>query len=256
MLPKSNTSFYTMLFTLLYLHLGLCDVIPLVNGYVRLSFNPPNLVASRGTRVSGYVNISIDEDVQPQDSLLIHSCCLDQHVAKLKQDTSSPLKDNFMFSLEIIGKKLGRSAVKFYIAAKDSPPPNCSKPNSCPWWWVAYSYDVIVQEDEHTRIIGFYLSAVILGLYAINLVGAGGQMDGDEMIVLLKKPLALSVWVLCTFGVLPAVRTNNTLVWAPEYARQSMSIHSHITTNSADMISAHWDLHALMVLRGEFWKPC
>ena len=157
MLPKSNTSFHTMLFTLLYLHLGLCDVIPLVNGYVRLSFNPPNLVASRGTCVSGYVNISIDEDVQPQDSLLIHSCCLDQHVAKLKQVTSSPLKNNSMLSLEIIGKKLGKSAVKFYIAAKDSPPPNFSKPNSSRWWWVAYSYDVIVQDDEHTRIIGFYL---------------------------------------------------------------------------------------------------
>ena len=200
MLPKPSTSFNTMLFTLLYLHLGLCDVIPLVNGYVRLSFNPPNLVTSRGTRVSVYVNISIDEDVQPQDSLLIHSCCLDQHVAKLKQDTSSPLKNNSMFSLEIIGKTLGRSAVKFYIAARDSPQPNFTKPNSSRWWWVAYSYDVIVQDDEHTRIIGFYLSAVILGLYAINLVGAGGQMDGDEMIVLLKKPLALSLGVLCRFG--------------------------------------------------------
>ena len=196
-----------MLFTLLYIHLELCDVTPLVNGYVRLSFNPPNLVTSRGTRVSGYVNMSIGEDVQPQDPLLIHSCCLDQHVAKLKQDTFSPLKNNSMFSLEIVGKTLGRSAVKFYIAARDSPPPNFSKSNSSRWWWVAFSNDVIVQDDEHTRIIGFYLRAVILGLYAINFVGTGGQMDGNAMIMLLKKPLALSVGVLCKFGVLSAVRT-------------------------------------------------
>ena len=85
-------------------------------------------MTSRGTRLRGYVNISIDEDAQPQDSHFIHSCCLDQHVAKLKQDTSSPLKNNSMFSLEIIGKTLGRSAYG--------------------------SYDVIVQDDEHTRIIG------------------------------------------------------------------------------------------------------
>ncbi len=164
------------------------------------------------TKATGLINISIDEDVQLQDNLLIKPCCVVNDIATIQDRPPFPVKNNSQFAISAIGKNLGRSTIKFIVyknISKYNTAPDITDPNflinTTDIWWMAYTYDVTVKNAPQS--VKFYLSAVVLGLIALNLVGVGGQVDGDQVIRLLKKPLAVGVGMLCRFGILPAVST-------------------------------------------------
>ena len=66
-----------------------------------------------------------------------------------------------------------------------------------------YNYDIIVKNKPSQ--VPLYLSCVVLSLMALNLIAVGGQIDGEEMISLVKRPLAIGIGLICRFGVMAAV---------------------------------------------------
>ena len=74
-------------------------------------------------------------------------------------------------------------------------------------WLLPYEYEVKVTNGHDPA--QFYLSAILFGFMAINMIGIGGQVDGELMIYLMKKPMAISISLLCRFGIIPAVSTDS-----------------------------------------------
>ena len=84
------------------------------------------------------------------------------------------------------------------------PPPFAPNTSSDPLvWWIPEEYEVVVGRPDMTAAT--YLQYVIMVLVGLNLVGVGGQVDGEEMINLLKRPMAVCVGLFCRFGIIPAV---------------------------------------------------
>lgn len=79
-------------------------------------------------------------------------------------------------------------------------------------WWLPYDYEIKVINEEDPAC--FYLSGLVFGLIVINLIGIGGQIDGEMMIYLLKKPSAVSICLLCRFGIIPAVSRSTSIYYS------------------------------------------
>ena len=73
-------------------------------------------------------------------------------------------------------------------------------------WWLPSQYHVMVVNPPNRAEA--FLNYIVMVMIAVNLVGVGGQLDTEEVLYLLKKPLAVGVGLFCRFGVIPAVSTN------------------------------------------------
>lgn len=70
-------------------------------------------------------------------------------------------------------------------------------------WWLSTQLDILVSNP--TPSAGKILQYIVIVLTFINIVGMGGQVNGDDVVYLLKRPVAVGSSVLCRFGVIPAV---------------------------------------------------
>jgi predicted Na+-dependent transporter len=82
--------------------------------------------------------------------------------------------------------------------------------NSPEWpgseWWLLGSYEVVVKRPANW--IEPWLDYLVIIFIGMNMLGVGGQIDAEEVLYLVKKPAAVSVGMLCRFGVMPAVSIN------------------------------------------------
>ncbi len=69
--------------------------------------------------------------------------------------------------------------------------------------WIPTEYEIVVRSTD--RWVKTCLDYVVIALMALNIIGIGGQVNPDEVLFLVKRPLALSAGLLCRFGVMPAV---------------------------------------------------
>lgn len=208
------TQTWTLLLFFNCLSYGQC-AIPKVNGFLHLDFSPSRLLVKQGDRVTGFVNVSFEDPhmLQTLNGMYIQACCLENSVASLSQH-HFVLVDNVtkMFLVSVDGHNLGHTDIRFLVFQNQSTATDPTQVgvggNTSDTWWLPQSYGVTVK--SHPNAASIYLSLVTLGLIGINLVGVGGQIDGDQCIRLLKKPMVISIGMLCRFGVMPAVsRTLN-----------------------------------------------
>ena len=88
---------------------------------------------------------------------------------------------------------------KYQVPGQDLSDP----PDGQVQWWITTEYPVLVSSP--TNRAGPYLHYTVMVLVALNLFGVGGQIDGDEAVELLKKPLSVTIGFFCRFAVIPAV---------------------------------------------------
>ncbi len=69
--------------------------------------------------------------------------------------------------------------------------------------WIPTEYVILVKHPGHW--IERYLDYVTMAMVTLNMIGIGGQMDVEQILCLVKKPVAITAALLCRFGVMPAV---------------------------------------------------
>ena len=226
------------------------DDIPHVNGYLKLTFDPPDVTLVQDEVSKGTINISLTSGAlvaNLPDTVWVRPCCPDPQIATLLETAprSVSLTQNVssLVSITVKGNTLGRTSIKFLIMKNSSMTPASSygvrseldlhnkRPSSAfllsrqpsrtgkipqdilAWasnnsesaWWLPFVYEITVTNRADPAC--FYLSAVVLGLMALNMIAIGGQVDGNEVIYLLKQPMAVGIGLLCRFGIIPAVST-------------------------------------------------
>ena len=95
----------------------------ITNGFVHLSFYPLPLDILHGTRGTGYINVTVTDIIgyQGNDVMTLHTCCLDDQIGTLAEETFSIdfTLDGpkwFVFNISVVGVRLGRANIRFYVS--------------------------------------------------------------------------------------------------------------------------------------------
>ena len=130
--PSSNMLFLMFVYLVVTMLSSAClgisptPLYSITNGFVHLSFYPLPLDVMHGTRGTGYVNVTItDIGYQGNDVMTLHTCCLDDQIGtlmdeKFSVDFAFDGPKWFVFNISVIGVRLGRTNMRFYVSKNSS----------------------------------------------------------------------------------------------------------------------------------------
>ncbi|ELU09519.1 hypothetical protein CAPTEDRAFT_223681 [Capitella teleta] len=189
---------------------------------VHLHFTPSALDVIAGQIVE--VNVNVTAYHSDHAALYtLHYCCTDDSIVEVDPGTPLSIRNDSWISqsIKVRGIQLGRTKLRFYVTREDFNQSLVSS-NYSSWennsdnqqWWLRDEYAVIVKRSHSP--VRIYLNYALMGLISINLMAIGGQVNLNEMVKLVKKPIGLSVAFLCRFAFVPALGLGFVMAFQPD----------------------------------------